>query len=84
MAWTKGYVYGSVNQGEGEVDFIGVDPSAHRPGIGRALLSAILYWLRVEQRLEDVTLIVHDEQAHARHLYEQVGLSLLYSGVHVR
>jgi ribosomal protein S18 acetylase RimI-like enzyme len=79
-----GYVYGTENLGEGVVDFLGVDPAARRRGIGRALLSTILCWLRVDQGLDTVTLTVHDEQAHARHLYEQVGFSLLYSGVHMR
>ena len=79
-----GYVYGSENLGEGVVDFLGVDPGARRRGIGRSLLSAILNWLRLEQGLDTVTLTVHDEQAHARHLYEQAGFGLLYSGVHMR
>jgi ribosomal protein S18 acetylase RimI-like enzyme len=79
-----GYVYGSENLGEGVVDFLGVDPAARRRGIGRLLLTAILYWLRVDQGLDEVTLTVHDEQAQARRLYEQAGFRLLYTGVHSR
>lgn len=79
-----GYVYGSENLGEGVVDFIGVDASARRRGVGRALLSAMMYWLRVEQGLDAISLTVHDELVNARALYEQAGFRLLYTGVHRR
>lgn len=79
-----GYVYGSENMGEGVVDFIGVKASARNRGIGRALLSAIMFWFQVERRLERVTLTVHEERVTARKLYEHAGFRLLYTGVHLR
>jgi ribosomal protein S18 acetylase RimI-like enzyme len=79
-----GYVYGSENIGEGVVDFLGVKASARNRGIGRALLSAIMFWFQMERRLERVTLTVHEERVTARKLYEQAGFRLLYTGVHLR
>ena len=79
-----GYVYGSENMGEGVVDFLGVKASARKRGIGRALLSAIMFWFQIERKLDRVTLTVHDERVTARNLYEQSGFHLLYTGVHLR
>lgn len=79
-----GYVYGSENLGEGVVDFLGVDASARRRGIGRALLSAILSWIFVERGLDKASLTVHDELVNAQALYEKAGFRLLYTGVHQR
>ena len=79
-----GYVYGSENMGEGVVDFLGVDVSARNRGIGRALLSAIMFWFLMERKLERVTLTVDEERVTARNLYEQAGFRPLYTGVHLR
>lgn len=70
--WTKVHERpGSARMGE--VYVLGVDPSAHRGGLGQALTAAGLAYLRNRRGLDRVMLYVDESNAPAVALYERTG-----------
>lgn len=81
-----GYLYAIVVEetGEGSIEFVGVREDSRGKGIGRQLLQTALYWLFEVKKVPRVALVVNDDSANARSLYESVGFRLKFTGVHTR
>ncbi len=69
--WTKVH-----EDGRGEVYVVGVHPAYRGRGLGRTVTLLGLHHLR-ERGIEQVLLYVDDENAAARHVYEELGFRLL-------
>ncbi|MGK5743082.1 mycothiol synthase [Micromonospora sp. URMC 103] len=70
--WTKVHERPG-SPGMGEVYVLGVDPAAHRGGLGRALTAAGLAYLRDRRGLARVMLYVDESNSGAVALYERTG-----------
>ncbi|MBA4383232.1 MAG: hypothetical protein C0410_00705 [Anaerolinea sp.] len=81
-----GYLYSAIDEytGDGSIEFVGVREEARGKGIGRLLLQKALHWLFEVKQVQQVMLVVNDNLANARSLYESVGFRLKYTGVHNR
>jgi ribosomal protein S18 acetylase RimI-like enzyme len=81
-----GYVYAAIEEdsGDGSLEFVGVREDARGRGIGRQLLQTALQWLFEVKKVPQTILVVNDNLANARSLYESVGFRLKYTGVHTR
>jgi GNAT superfamily N-acetyltransferase len=82
----SGYVYSAIEEdsGDGSVEFVGVREDARGRGIGRQLLQTALHWLFETKKVPQVSLVVNDNLANARSLYESVGFKLKYTGLVTR
>lgn len=74
-----GYIYLTVGADGGTVEYIAVAPDARGRGVGRALLSAGLGWLR--GRVAVTHLTVHADNARALGVYVAAGFAPHRSGV---
>jgi ribosomal protein S18 acetylase RimI-like enzyme len=80
-----GYVAGQVKpDGEGYIDFLGVDPNACRSGLGRLLVTALTRDLARQATRPHVALTVDDERVAARSLYASLGFRTATSFVAYR
>jgi ribosomal protein S18 acetylase RimI-like enzyme len=69
-----GYVAGRVQpDGEGYIDYLGVDPDHRRHGLGRDLVVSLTRELMAVSPKHEVALSVDDERAAARALYASLG-----------
>jgi ribosomal protein S18 acetylase RimI-like enzyme len=78
----SGYVYLQHRrvEGEGYVDYLGVDESARGRGLGRALLTAAAHWALVERALPRMHLTVRQDKPVALRLYEGAGFREVAAG----
>ena len=73
----EGYVAGRVQpDGEGYVDFLAVDPSARRRGLGRSLMLELTSRLLARATAPRICLTVRDSFGPARALYDSLGFRL--------
>jgi GNAT superfamily N-acetyltransferase len=81
-----GYLYAAIEEGSGDgvVEFVGVRANARGQGIGRRLLQTALQWFFEVKKVSQATLVVNDNLANARSLYESAGFRLQHTGVHTR
>lgn len=81
-----GYLYAAIDDdtGDGSIEYIGVREDSRGKGIGRQLLQTAMHWLFEVKQVPNVILVVNDDLANARSLYESVGFRLKYTGVHNR
>jgi ribosomal protein S18 acetylase RimI-like enzyme len=69
-----GYAAGEIHEdGEGFIDFVVVDSTARRAGVGRRLVMAVTRQLLAQSSLGRVGLAVQDHRAPARALYQRLG-----------
>jgi len=59
---------------------VGVRDDRRRRGLGRRLLGYAVSWLRATG-VRDIVLNVEESKSGARHLYEQAGFELRYTGI---
>ena len=77
-----GYIAGQVHpDGEGYIDYLAVDSSQRRQGLGRQLVMALTRGLMDVAPLGVVALTVDDERAAARNLYASLGFATATSFV---
>jgi ribosomal protein S18 acetylase RimI-like enzyme len=80
-----GYAAGRIQpDGEGYIDYIGVEPAARGNGIGRRLLVALTRQLVVASPKQHVALVVNDDRVAARALYASLGFAPVTSMVGYR
>jgi len=73
-AGLAGYAAGEVHDdGEGYIDYLVIDPTARRTGLGRQLVVALARRLLAVSALGRVALTVQDHRAPARALYQGLG-----------
>ncbi|WP_245730491.1 mycothiol synthase [Micromonospora pallida] len=72
--WTKVHEYAGATP-IGEVYVLGVDPTAHRGGLGRVLTAAGLAYLREQRGLRRVMLYVDESNTAAVALYQRLGFA---------
>jgi ribosomal protein S18 acetylase RimI-like enzyme len=82
----SGYLYAAIEEdtGDGSVEFIGVREDTRGKGVGRQLLQTAMQWLFEVKKVSQAKLVVNDNLANARSLYESAGFQLQYTGVHTR
>ena len=76
-----GYVVASVNEKEGHLISVSVDPHQRRRGIGRALLSAVAANL-IQEGVEQIHLEVRKGNAEAISFYERMGYKVFFEIPH--
>jgi ribosomal protein S18 acetylase RimI-like enzyme len=75
----QGYIYARIDTGgDGYIDFLGVEESARRGGIGRRLITAATRWLLSFETVQEVALTVSSNNSAALALYTQLGYEHLY------
>jgi ribosomal protein S18 acetylase RimI-like enzyme len=76
----QGYLYGRIDTGgDGYIDFLGVEESARRRGIGRRLITAATRWLVSIPGVRQVALTVNGTNTPAIALYTYLGYEHLYT-----
>jgi ribosomal protein S18 acetylase RimI-like enzyme len=76
----EGYIYARVMTGsEGFIDFLGVEESVRRRGIGRRLITAATRWLLSFPAVQEVALTVYSRNSTAIALYTRLGYEHLYT-----
>jgi ribosomal protein S18 acetylase RimI-like enzyme len=76
----QGYIYARViTGGDGFIDFLGVEESARRRGLGRRLITAATRWLLSFPTVQEVALTVYSRNTAALALYTQLGYEHLYT-----
>jgi ribosomal protein S18 acetylase RimI-like enzyme len=79
-AVVQGYIYARVITGsEGFIDFLGVEKSARRRGMGRRLITAATRWLLSFPAVQEVALTVYSGNSAAIALYTQLGYEHLHT-----
>jgi ribosomal protein S18 acetylase RimI-like enzyme len=69
-----GYIYAQVDSGgDGYIDFLGVEESVRRQGIGRQLITAATHWLLSLPGVQDIRLTVNGDNTPAIALYSGLG-----------
>ena len=80
-----GYAAGRIQpDGEGYIDYLGVDPEYRRRGVGRDLVLALTRELMPAAPKQEVALSVDDDRAAARALYAALGFATATSFVAFR
>jgi ribosomal protein S18 acetylase RimI-like enzyme len=80
-----GYAAGKVQpDGEGYIDYVGVETTARGQGIGRDLVSALTRELFAASPKQQVALVVDDDRVAARALYASLGFERITSMVGYR
>jgi ribosomal protein S18 acetylase RimI-like enzyme len=80
-----GYAAGRIQpDGEGYIDYVGVDPAFRRRGVGRDLVVALTRELMPAAPKQEVALSVDDDRAAARALYASLGFATATSFVAYR
>jgi ribosomal protein S18 acetylase RimI-like enzyme len=75
-----GYLYARIDPGgDGYIDFLGVDESERRRGIGKRLITAATRWLVSVPGVRQVALTVNRSNTPAIALYTQLGYEQLYT-----
>ncbi len=66
---------------EGYIHFLGVAPKARGKGYGKELMYAAMNKLFADEAVKNIVLVVRDNNAAARPMYEKMGFTLNYSAV---
>lgn len=75
-----GYIYAQIDTGgDGYIDFVGVDETARRRGIGRRLVVAATRWLLSFENVQQVSLTVSSTNRAAIELYLNIGFEHLWT-----
>jgi ribosomal protein S18 acetylase RimI-like enzyme len=65
--------------GDGFIDFLGVEESVRRQGMGRRLITTATRWLLLFPAVQEVALTVYSRNSAALALYTQLGYEHLYT-----
>ena len=75
------FITGDDGDSEGYIDYICVDATFHKKGIGKELLEGALNWIFIDKNYQQAALTVRQSNLAAISLYQKVGFNLKYEGV---